>query len=359
MSTMKWTISRDYKLDDVLSALVGEREAYALEDAENARYRFVRADAWSPEHHSLGAYRPTEPLKAMFFQPREFLGSLSSESPQNSVVRERIVFGVKNCDLSALAIHDHVFLNDGCKDPFYAEAREKTILVSSDCTGFLDVCFCPAVGEQPYPLKGFDINISPTPLGPVLESGSERGQALLQSVEKYLKPAGPELLAAVAKQRGEKYRELSDHTTAHGLKPDVDLRTAIEGTFNSDLWDGFAADCVECGACNFICCTCHCFLLVDGVDAHGEPARVKQWDACLFKDFARTGGGGNPRPRRAERLRNRFDKKFSFFPEILGRYACDGCGRCTEACIGKIDIRDVLRTAVNEFDALHAHPGDG
>ena len=25
---------------------------------------------------------------------------------------------------------------------------------------------------------------------------------------------------------------------------------------------------------------------------------------------------------------------------------CDGCGRCTEACIAKIDIRDVLRRAV-------------
>jgi ferredoxin len=93
------------------------------------------------------------------------------------------------------------------------------------------------------------------------------------------------------------------------------------------------------------------------VDAQGKQARGKLWDACLFDGFARTAGGGTPRPFRAERLRNRFDKKFSFFPEVLGRYACDGCGRCTEACIANIDIRDVLRRALNDSTALHADSG--
>ena len=27
---------------------------------------------------------------------------------------------------------------------------------------------------------------------------------------------------------------------------------------------------------------------------------------------------------------------------------CDGCGRCAEACTGKIAIRDVLKRAVDE-----------
>ncbi|MFC1461893.1 4Fe-4S dicluster domain-containing protein, partial [Verrucomicrobiota bacterium] len=77
-------------------------------------------------------------------------------------------------------------------------------------------------------------------------------------------------------------------------------------------------------------------------------ARVKQWDSCLYKNFARVAGGGNPRKHRGERLYNRFDKKFNFFPEILGIYACDGCGRCAEACTGKIDIREVLKRMVDE-----------
>ncbi|MBN1270235.1 MAG: 4Fe-4S dicluster domain-containing protein, partial [Kiritimatiellae bacterium] len=73
------------------------------------------------------------------------------------------------------------------------------------------------------------------------------------------------------------------------------------------------------------------------------------WDSCLFKNFARVAGGANPRSHRAERLLNRFDKKFNFFPGVLeGLYACDGCGRCIEACTGQIDIRDVLKRAVDE-----------
>lgn len=354
---MKWVIADECSLDDVLKALAANRDVYALEGPENGRYRLVRARVWDPDRHTLGAYRPVEPLKSLVFRPREHLGAWSDPVDANPLV-ERIVFGVKNCDLSALEIHDHVFLNGGYTDPLYAEARERTILVSCDCTDFLDVCFCPVIGEQPYPTKGFDINISTTPKGYVLETGTDRGTNALRAAERYLKPADDDLLAARESQRALMYRKLVDHTVgACGLRPGVDLRQAVQRSFESELWEDFAADCVECGACNFICCTCHCFLLADGVDAHRCPARTKQWDSCLLPNFARTAGGGNPRPRRAERLRNRFDKKFIFFPEVLGRYACDGCGRCTEACIGKIDIREVLKRAVDESDAVHANPG--
>jgi formate hydrogenlyase subunit 6/NADH:ubiquinone oxidoreductase subunit I len=308
------------------------------------------------ERHTLGAYRQTDPLKALFFPAREFIGRWpGSPARVSGPMRERIVFGVKNCDLSSLGVFDFVFLQGVCEDPYYASAREKTILVSADCSGQMDVCFCPAVGEQPFAETGFDINIASTPDGYVIETGTVRGGRLLKTVEHLLEPASLNLLEVLAQQRLRRYRELEAHCEAHGLKPGTDLRAAVEGSFESGLWQDFAADCVECGACNFICCTCHCFLLADGEDNDGVPARSKLWDACLYSAFARTAGGGNPRPLRAERLRNRFDKKFSFFPQVLGRYACDGCGRCTEACIAQIDIRDVLRRAVDESDAIHAH----
>lgn len=352
---MTWAIAREHSVDDVLSVLTENRVAYALAQ-EGEQYRLVRADGWDPDRHTLGAYRPVEPLKSLLFRPREYLGAWTGPVPDDPTT-ERIVFGVKNCDLSALDIHDQVFLNQDLQDPNYAQARNNTILVSCDCTGFLDVCFCPAVGERPYPTKGFDINISSTPKGYVLESGTDRGADLLRSAERYLRPADDALLEARERQRAMMYDKLADNAAAHGLAPQTDLRRAVEETFESDLWEDFAADCVECGACNFICCTCHCFLLADGLDAQGDPARCKHWDSCLFPGFACTAGG-DPRPLRAQRLRNRFDKKFIFFPEVLGRYACDGCGRCTEACIGKIDIRNVLKRAVDESGVLHAGSSD-
>jgi len=378
---MKWTLVDASGLDDVLVSLAEGRDVFALQSQDSGSYSLTKTSAWDSECLTLGAYRQTEPLKSIFFPAREFIGRWRSPGQADSLpvptpeslpesiplpmpeaapepMRERIVFGVKNCDLSSLNVFDYVFLHGVCEDPYYAEAREKTILVSTDCSGQLDVCFCTAVGEQPYAEEGFDINIAATPDGYVIEAGTARGGQLLKSAEQHLEPAGFALLEVLAQQRARRNRELVAHSEAHGLKPGADLQSAVEGAFEADLWGDFATDCVECGACNFICCTCHCFLLADGVDEHGIPARSKLWDACLYSAFARTAGGGNPRPLRAERLRNRFDKKFSFFPQVLGRYACDGCGRCTEACIANIDIRDVLRRAVDESGALYAHTGD-
>lgn len=348
---MQWTIADGCSLDDVLAVVAENRVVYALVEADGG-YRLERADRWIPKRHTLGAFRPTEPLKSLLFRPREFLGAWK-DSSKRQPLPERVVFGVKNCDLSALAIHDDVFLSPDLQDPSYAEAREKTIVVSCDCTGCLDVCFCTVLGEQPYPLRGYDINISPTPQGYVLESGTDRGADLLRAAEPYLKPVDEALLEAREGQRAAMYGKLVDNAAACGLTAGMDFRRAIEETADSELWEDFAADCVECGACNFICCTCHCFLLADGVDAEGNPVRCKQWDSCLFPGFARTAGG-DPRPRRAQRLRNRFDKKFVFFPQVLERYACDGCGRCTEACIGQIDIRQILKRAVDESGTVHA-----
>jgi hypothetical protein len=352
---MRWAIVEGNDLNDVLSAIAENRVVFALTE-EDGNYRMVREDRWDPDRHTLGAYRQIEPLKSLLFRPREHLGTWGAAAAPPPMP-ERIVIGIKNCDLSALDIHDHVFLGGGTQDPNYVEARDKTILVTADCTDCRDVCFCPAVGEQPYPTRLFDVNISPTPDGYLLETGTDRGADVLGAADRFLEPAGPALIEARNSQRARMDDMLIAYSAAAGLRPGMDFRKALEDTFESSLWDEFAADCVECGACNFICCTCHCFVLADGLDARGNPARCKQWDSCLFPGFARTAGG-DPRPKRAQRLRNRFDKKFIYFPQEIGHYACDGCGRCTEACIGKIDIRAVLKRAIDESGVVHADSGD-
>jgi sulfhydrogenase subunit beta (sulfur reductase) len=345
-------------IDDFLAALSRGRQLYALEVGEGGQYHLVRADSWDSDRHTLGAFRPIEPLKSLLFQPREFVG-LTLRNAETAPLPERIVIGVKNCDLAGLKIQDHVFLDLQPGDPRYVEAREKTILVTCDCTGCLDVCFCPVVAEQPYAEEGFDINISPLSQQQYLiDAGSQKGEKLLEQVADYLAPPDGDLLVEREEQRAAMVQRLVEQAAAHGLRPGMDLAGAIRSAAESSLWEDFAVDCVECGACNFVCCTCHCFLLADGTACGDVPARGKQWDSCLLKNFARVAGGANPRSHRAARLRNRFQKKFNYFPDVLGCYACDGCGRCTEVCTGNIDIRAVLKRAADERESLPADTGN-
>lgn len=333
--------------DDLFEAVAKDRVLYAPRRFPDGRTRLERAGRWDRSRHAPGAFRPDEPVKALLFPPRLFLGPLGGPAPAEDP-RERVVVGVKRCDLESLAIHDFVFEGSEPVDPSYADLRRRTLLIGADCTDCLDVCFCTAVGLSPHPEGGCDLNLAATERGAVVEVFTDRGRALVRELAPLFAPAPPDVLDALERARAGMAARVSEQAARHGLPEGADFPAAVAAAMDSDLWARFAEDCVECGACNFVCCTCHCFTLADGADAGGRAARSRVWDACLYPAFARVAGGGNPRGRRAERLRNRFDKKFVFFPEILGRMACDGCGRCTESCAGRIDIRAVLKGALDE-----------
>ncbi|MFA4966928.1 MAG: 4Fe-4S dicluster domain-containing protein, partial [Candidatus Margulisiibacteriota bacterium] len=107
------------------------------------------------------------------------------------------------------------------------------------------------------------------------------------------------------------------------------------------VWKALTKDCVECSACNFICPTCTCFLLLDQKAGEGGK-RDKVWDACLKAGYTRVAGGSNPRGKLHQRLQNRYQCKHDYSYDRLGRYACVGCGRCIDACCGNIDMRKIF-----------------
>jgi ferredoxin len=55
-------------------------------------------------------------------------------------------------------------------------------------------------------------------------------------------------------------------------------------------------------------------------------------------------GGLTPRLQLTERFRNHYQHKFVAFPRNWGITACSGCGRCIDACMGRIDKRECLHT---------------
>lgn len=288
-------------------------------------------------------YRSVEPLKSYLAFAKEEVARYFSADVAKENNPPICLMGVKSCDLFSLKIQDFVFEQGEVVDPQYSARRKNTLLISSDCTAFKEACFCLALNILPHPTELFDINLSPVHDGFVVEVASQLGKETIKNYSEYFEAANSEQISGRAQKRSRFIEKMKKALEPKQLAQVKLLQKAVKQGFSKlNYWQELALTCVECGACNFICCTCHCFLLSDG-KSEGKFKRFRQWDACLYANFARVAGGANPLKMRSQRLRNRYMKKFDFFPDNLGLYACTGCGRCIECCPAKIDIRKVLR----------------
>ncbi len=294
----------------------------------------------------LDEVRPCEPLKTFYTKAREIVASdFTSDIPGVSE-RPYCIVGVKACDLKGFKIQDFVFRNHDYPDPFYLNKRERNLIIAADCTCAIDTCFCLALGVKPYPEENFDLNLSSLGEDMTVEVGSAKGEAVIKLYSHLFDEAKEEAVTARNKQRDQVIKKVEQNIKQHDIPPQALYKGIVERNYQAAIWSDEAKTCVECGACNTICPTCHCFLLYDQAEDH-QNVRLRVVDSCLHKSFATVAGGANPRPKLWMRLRNRFEKKFDFFPKIADFYACTGCGRCISACPAKIDIRKVLRRLVN------------
>jgi len=307
-------------------------------------WRRTTAEALESGPLDLGPARASEPIKALFFPPRGEVSRFFGEDSRPDLP-DRILVGARQCDLAALRILDFVFLEGPFKDPFYAARRGKTLVISADCNEPYETCFCTAVEGQPYATKGYDLNLSDDGSTLLVETGSVQGDRFVEEHRVAFGRADETARRVRDEARKVIANQIEARAKERQLEPAGGLRHVTRGREEHEVWDARAKDCVECGACNFACPTCHCFYLLD-VESGGGVRRFADWDACLYPKFARVAGGANPRPRRAQRLLNRLEKKFSFFCDTTDALACTGCGRCVEACAGKIDIRDMLKELV-------------
>jgi len=179
-----------------------------------------------------------------------------------------------------------------------------------------------------------------------VETGSKKGEELVKKYSSLFKKSNEKYADAKEKQRSRVIKEVEENIRKNDIPLQDRFENIIERNWESDIWTDECKTCVECGACTIICPTCHCFFLYDQ-KSEEKMARLRVWDSCMLKNYAKVAGGANPRPKLYMRLRNRFDKKFDFFPKVADVYACTGCGRCVSACPAKIDIRKVLKRLVN------------
>jgi len=301
------------------------------------------------EQVELSVLPPVESIKGFLFPAKERVAVYPSADESGGLdddAAAQVIMGARACDLCALTVMDKIFLEQEVADPFYKVRRDNTLIITTDCREIHETCFCHLVDGKPYPEKGFDINFSPATDGYLVEAGTEKGQAVLDQFENILQEANPEQIQQRDKNRQEVLERLKLQNKEFNKKVDPGK---ISDNNAAEIWAHLSARCVECGACNFICPTCHCFYLYDQPQ-HEKPdhsERQKTWDSCLLSNYAKMAGVGGlkptPRPEVRSRFENRVRHKFDWMPANLQLWGCVGCGRCIEACLADLDIRDVFK----------------
>lgn len=291
------------------------------------------------EDIDVSGFRTVESLKSYLFMITEKVSRyFGADEPLHG--KPLTIIGVRGCDTEALDVLDSVFTKGDFSDPFYSAAHENALIIGADCTDCGKTCFCTMVKGQPYPVRSFDINLSMVNDGYVVEVGSPKGEKLVKKYPLLFLESTTISIDEKENNRKTMIDRLEDNNKDYRLK--LEISTTHKRNIENKIWRQLTKDCVECSACNFICPTCTCFLLLDQNGKKNGNERYKIWDACLKSGYQKVAGGANPRGRLFERLQNRYHCKFDYSFDRLNRYTCVGCGRCIDGCAGNIDMRKIF-----------------
>jgi ferredoxin len=165
---------------------------------------------------------------------------------------------------------------------------------------------------------------------------SEKGKEFISKIEGFDLMQSKSILSAIEEKHKAVITKLDESNK--GL-PDYNQTGDLVNGSKKEIWEKYSKHCVSCGACTTICPTCSCFLLID------KPGfeKVKQIDACQYPGFERVAGGEDALFELHNRFRNRYMCKYRWKPQKFKSLACTGCGRCIEACIGKINKNELFR----------------
>jgi len=268
--------------------------------------------------------KPASPLKIFFTPVKENVtASIKSEKP-------RIIIGAPNCDIEALGILDEIYLDESFEDIFYRKRRENTLLIGSDCFDTQEHCHCTTYGVKPWIENRADLAVSIIKDQVILRVISEKGKSFATGTLSASLLIDRKMISGI-ENRHREIKDLLERTNKD--LPDYKETGRLVKSSSKAIWVKYSSTCVSCGACTTICPTCTCFLLIDKPGFH----KVKQMDACQYPGFEKTAGGEDPLKPLYERFKNRYMCKYVWKPEKFKHIACTGCGRCIEACIGKIN----------------------
>jgi len=277
------------------------------------------------------------PARGLLFPQCETMLRFSTAEPGKAEtpapVGEQVILGIRPCDASAIAVLDKFFAGQGETDTYYQRRRNATTLVGLACNAPADTCFCAAVVGSPSGTRGLDLLLTDLGEQYLAEPLTDKGEALIKGAP-----------AATDKDIAAKIELATRSASAITQRIDTAaLKERLDKSCDNPVWEELSLACVNCGACAFVCPTCHCFDITDET-RKGKGARIRVWDTCQSCQYSQHASGHNPRETPASRFRNRALDKFKYTVDMIGELSCVGCGRCIIECPAGIDVRDTVET---------------
>lgn len=321
---LDWLKSLSVKMDVIAPVTDdGVTQFKAIEDVS-------KIDLDGPSPARKGLREQFTPETEVLFE-YEVSGKTTEIKPEEAAPRERLIFGARACDAAALRYVDAVYSNVQPVDVPYFDRRKRTAMIGMFCNNPSWTCFCTEVGD--FLTNPIEMDAYLTDIGDkyYVDVFTEKGAELTSSTR----------FSAASEADKKAAQDVREKTVSAMPKP-VDHAKASESfDWDNAMWTKLAKKCLGCGACAYLCPTCHCFDIQECVKGT-KGCRFRCWDTCQFEKFTLMGHGHNPRPSRKERTRQRVFHKFKYSPERYGILGCVGCGRCVAACPVNIDITKVV-----------------
>jgi ferredoxin len=242
-------------------------------------------------------------------------------------------FGVRSCELAAVAVQDKVLASTSGPDPSYVRARSQSFTVGVNCSEAGATCFCASMGTGPQCTTGYDLVITEALFGArhefMIEATTDAGASVLDRLDGRAMTAvdASEVQSITAQAASQMGRSM----------PADEAYDLLADNLDHPIWESIAERCLSCANCTLVCPTCFCSTTEDVTDLAGTATRQRRWDSCFDLEF--TNLHGRPvRSSTAARYRQWMTHKLAYWYDQFGTSGCVGCGRCIAWCPVGIDI---------------------